>query len=177
MQINGEMNSFTAKYTVLEMKASWGGRLPSHDEYRYAVHNNNVRVDKTVAALAFDLKYSSFDIHHNFTLFSPASPFHINKKHQFMKMIEKRHEHLHAYTRFHLYTSLMMTRNEFEMGNVGGDVLTLRRYYKSDWEGMFVQQGSAKGTPITVFNYSFDCKHSTKDNWLNIFDAIIKLEP
>jgi hypothetical protein len=53
-QVRGEMNSLCAQSTVLELKKIWGERLPDHDEYLHAANRNDIRVDKTIAALAFE---------------------------------------------------------------------------------------------------------------------------
>lgn len=53
-QVRGKMNSLTAQLTVLELRKQWGERLPDHDEYLRAANRKEIRVDKTIAALAFE---------------------------------------------------------------------------------------------------------------------------
>ena len=69
---------------------------------------------------------------------------------------------------------LHMRKDSFKGGVVGESLISLRRYYKGDWMGMYIYSTALRASPITALVYSFDCKHSSKDNWLEVFETLLK---
>ena len=61
------------------------------------------------------------------------------------------------------------------VGYIGQNILTLKRYYKSDWMGMLTTQTSLKNQPVTNHHVSFDCRHETQDKLEDFFYSALEL--
>jgi len=61
------------------------------------------------------------------------------------------------------------------VGYIGSDIVTLKRYYKSDWMGMSTSQSALKNQPVRNHFYTFDCRHQTQDKLEDFFYSAIDL--
>jgi hypothetical protein len=61
--------------------------------------------------------------------------------------------------------TMEMRKDQFYIGSkLALQGYNFRRYYKDDWEGHFVDTSY-----MVVYTYNFECKHTTKDVWSDIF--------
>ena len=74
-----------------------------------------------------------------------------------------------------IHSYMHLRENSITLGLAGSTQLDMRRYYKGDWMGMYTYATSLVASPITSLSYSFDCKHSSEDNWLEVFEALLKV--
>ena len=66
---------------------------------------------------------------------------------------------------------LIWRPDQIQMGYIGSSTITLSRYYKSDWMGMYTNHGQITGQPLRSHIVSFDCKHQTQDRLREFFNS------
>ena len=59
------------------------------------------------------------------------------------------------------------------LGYIAESSLNLRRYYKSDWMGMYSSVRALRDGPITSHVITFDCKHETPDIFNDMFELAL----
>ncbi len=73
-----------------------------------------------------------------------------------------------------IHSYVEIRKGSIVAGLVGNTLLSMRRYYKGDWMGMYTVNTALAASPIVALTYSFDCKHTSQDNWLEVFEILLK---
>ena len=60
--------------------------------------------------------------------------------------------------------------DSINIGYIAESSLNLRRYYKSDWMGMYSSVTALRDSPIISHVITFDCKHNTPDRFQDMFE-------
>lgn len=64
-------------------------------------------------------------------------------------------------------------KDQFKIGYVGESILSMRRYYKSDWMGVYTMNTALTDSPIRAHTYSFNCTHINNDKWADVFEKVM----
>ncbi|MDB3880002.1 hypothetical protein N9315_02690 [Alphaproteobacteria bacterium] len=72
-----------------------------------------------------------------------------------------------------VYLSMEVRQNQFKIGRVNDNTLSMRRYYKSDWMGIYTSNSATVDRSLKAHTYSFSCSHSSNDKWAEVFDKIM----
>ena len=127
---------------------------------------------KFISPSSFAFKTSG-DYFRTEMLFNLKEPtiFNINKKYQYIVAMQKL-----APSRL-WHEKVELRRDKITVSYDSSPIITLNRYYKSDWEGTIVQASNLTNLPIRTVNLFFDCKHTSKDNYTKVFESLINLKP
>jgi len=149
-----------------ELYNSFTGDLKVGDSFwlTYGLSNGNVFRVNTGAGLKEE---SSFKFQIEVGIPKSKAHIHVGETTSFISIIEQ-------FMSTSVFKTLALRKDSFRVGYVGNTILSLRRYYKNDWMGTHTSQTALLGSPIIAHTYSFDCKHSTKDNYLKVFETFKK---
>ena len=147
--------------------SSYSGDLKVGDSFwlTYGLSNGNVFKVDMGEGLERD---SSFNLQLKVGVPKSKAHIYVSEQTPYISIIDKPNDGAF------IHTYLTLRKDMFELGYVGESILSLRRYYKDDWMGVYTQQTALLASPIIAHTYSFDCKHSTKDNYLEIFETFKK---
>lgn len=111
--------------------------------------------------------FSDFKYNFYIALMSNDAVIVANKKYKFTKA-------LFAFGKEYFgYFFAEIRQNNFQIGAVNDMTLSMERYYKSDWMGIYTQNTNLSDTPITAHTYSFNCVHNSDDKWNEVFEKVM----
>ena len=111
--------------------------------------------------------YSNFKHSFDIQLLSDDTTIVANKEYNYTKALYDAVPNMFVYLNAHI------RKNQFNIGYVGNSILSMRRYYKSDWMGVFTMNTALTNSPIIAHTYSFNCIHSNDDKWSEVFERVM----
>ena len=92
-----------------------------------------------------------------------------SKKYNYTKVISapEKNSFMHEYAE--------VRKNSLFVGVVGESILKMRRYYKSDWMGIFTMVSALKDSPVIAHTYSINCVHHSDEKWSEVFEKVMSI--
>jgi hypothetical protein len=168
--IGGEMRCTIRDEVIKQMD---DGKASSFSSYKddltvggkftlnYSINSEGTFLIETEGPKQFSEFEHSFDI----SLLSNDTVLEADKKYNYIKA-------LYAPIPF-LYLDVEIRKDQFQIGYVGESVLSMRRYYKSDWMAIYTMNTALTNSPIIAHTYSFNCTHSSNDKWADVFEKVM----
>ena len=105
-------------------------------------------------------------MNHDYSFDQSEPNLEVNKEYQWLMYVRKES--------LFIQEKLDMRKNKFSVGYYGNTSLLMERYYKDDWNGLYINYSSLKNQPIEKHTYAINCKHLTEDVYSIIFNNQMK---